>query len=102
MDPATDRDVDHVPPEELAAAAAHVVDSQGGLAADDLVRQMALLFGYARVGTRVQAAMSAGIALAAAHGVIVDQDGRLGPARPGASTSPTLDVPAADAAKGPL
>ncbi len=76
-DDLTSRDAEHLPPEEIANAALQIVQGQIGLSQEDLVRHTAQVFGFARAGTKVQAAMAAGIELAVARGGIAARDGRL-------------------------
>lgn len=71
------RDAEHLPPEEIANATLHVVRTQIGLARTDLVREVAALLGFARLGAKVQAAMTVGIELALGRGALVERDGKV-------------------------
>lgn len=55
------RDARDLPQQEIANAAAAVLQNQIGLPEEDLVREMARLLGYTRLGTSVRPAMEAGI-----------------------------------------
>lgn len=62
-DPESRRDADHLCPQEVANAAAWVVGRAGAITGEDLIAELARLFGFGRMGTRVRAAMAAGIQL---------------------------------------
>ncbi len=55
------RDADDLPPEEVANGVLEVLTNQISLSHNDLVRETAKLFGYARIGAIVETAMRAGI-----------------------------------------
>jgi len=76
-DDATRREVEHIPPEEIVNAAVHVVRTQVGLGRQDLLRQTGLLLGFARLGTRVKAALASGIDAAIARAVLTERDGKV-------------------------
>lgn len=80
-DPASQREAEHIPPEEVANAAVHVVRTQVALGRQDLLRQTALLLGFARVGARVRASIAAGIDRAVARGRLRELDGKVTLAR---------------------
>ncbi len=69
------RDADDLPPEEVANAAQYVLHGQISLPADDLVRELARLFGYQRIGQNVDRILRAGIAVLIERGGAEEQDG---------------------------
>ncbi|MEZ5966577.1 MAG: DUF3320 domain-containing protein [Planctomycetota bacterium] len=73
----SEREVEHIPPEEIANAAVHVVRTQVGIGRSDLLRQTASMFGFSRTGARVRAAMSAGIEAALQRGSVQERDGKV-------------------------
>jgi very-short-patch-repair endonuclease len=73
----TYRDAEHIPPEEIANAAVHVVRAQVGLAREDLLRETATLLGFARAGARVRSAVAAGLTLAQERGLLVESNGHM-------------------------
>lgn len=62
------RDAEDLPPEEIANGVLEVLHNQISLSKNDLVRETAKLFGYARIGSNVEAAMLAGIEKALERG----------------------------------
>ena len=48
------RDIDEIPPEEIAAAATYVLQQQVSLPLADLVRETALVLGFQRTGQTIQ------------------------------------------------
>src|SRR5690606_20009833 len=71
----TERNVDELPPEEVAEAAREVLGAQIALPRSELVREAARCFGFKSTGSRVQRAMLCGIdALIARGGATVDGD----------------------------
>ncbi len=69
------REPEHVPPEEMAAAAELVLRSSVALTRTDLARGAATLMGYRRATPRVREAFESGIdALAARGGCVVEGD----------------------------
>lgn len=69
------RDIRDVPVQETAAAAAWVLYQQGGMQAEDLIRETAKALGYARLGGNVSAAAASGVEYAAARGYVVSGAG---------------------------
>ncbi|MGY3212008.1 DUF3320 domain-containing protein [Mucilaginibacter sp. HD30] len=63
------RDADELPSHEIANGIKAVLQNQISLTKDDLVRETAKLFGYARLGTNVDIAMQLGIRVALAKGI---------------------------------
>jgi len=55
------RDADDLPSHEIANAIKAILQNQISLTKDDLVKETARLFGYARIGTNVEIAMQLGI-----------------------------------------
>lgn len=71
------REAGDLPPEEIANAAVHVLKWQVSLPVDDLVRELARLFGYQRIGQQVDRCLRQGIALLLRRGGAVEQDGSI-------------------------
>jgi very-short-patch-repair endonuclease len=69
------RDADDLPPEEIANAALHVLQRQISLPVEDLVREIARLFGYQRIGQNVDWCLRAGVAVLLERGGAEDQGG---------------------------
>ena len=63
------RDAEDLPAREVANGIKAVLENQISLTRDDLVRETAKLFGYARTGSNVDTAMQAGIRVAINSGV---------------------------------
>ena len=76
-DASTQRDAEAIPGEEIANAAVAVVGAQIGIGREDLARETARVLGFARMGSRVQEAMSGGIDLALAAQRLVENDSHL-------------------------
>jgi very-short-patch-repair endonuclease len=66
---------DEVPAIEYANAAMMVLEQQVGLPKDALVREVAKLFGFTRIGGKVQASVESGIAMLSGRGGCVEKDG---------------------------
>lgn len=75
FDETTRRTADDLPPEEIANAALYVLKGQVSLPVDALVREVARVFGYQRIGQNVDQCLRAGIALAISRGAAEDRDG---------------------------
>lgn len=60
-DPASRRDAQDLPVDEVASAARFILQGAVAIARADLERETAHLFGYARIGRRVAQAMAAGV-----------------------------------------
>ena len=56
------READDLPPEEVAYGVREILVNQISLPKSELIREVSRLFGYARLGANVEAAMSSGIA----------------------------------------
>lgn len=69
------RDADDLPPEEIANAALHVLQGQLSLPTQDLVRELARLFGYQRIGQNVDRCLRTGIAVLIKRGGAEEQNG---------------------------
>ena len=65
-----EREAMHIPFEEAKNAALHVLDQQGAQPFESLIREMAKVFGYSRIGDNVYMAMMKGIELAAERSLI--------------------------------
>jgi very-short-patch-repair endonuclease len=74
-DEATRRNAADLPPEEVANAALYVLKGQVSLPVEGLVREVARVFGYQRIGQNVDHCLRAGIALAIMRGAAEDRDG---------------------------
>lgn len=72
-----ERDASHIPYEEAKNAAIHILDQQGSQPKDSLIREMAKLFGYSRVGDNVYYTMQKGIELAISKSLAEESDGRV-------------------------
>lgn len=76
------RAMDEICPEEIANAAEKIVTRQVSLQREDLIREIARLFGYPRVGDVIEAAAETGIRLALARGTILsEEEGRVSAAK---------------------
>ncbi len=71
------RDADDLPPEEIANAIREILQHQISLAKDELIREASKLFGFARSGSNVEAAMRKGIYVALEGGIAKDVDNRI-------------------------
>jgi hypothetical protein len=71
------RDADYLPPEEVANAIKEILSNQLSLSKADLVRETARLFGYARIGTNVENAVTLGLTVACRHGYAVIENDRV-------------------------
>jgi len=71
------RDADDLPSHEIANGIKAVLQNQISLTKDDLVRETAKLFGYARLGTNVDIAMQLGIRVALAKGIAKTEGQRI-------------------------
>ena len=72
-----ERDASDIPPQEACNAAVRILEEQGAQPADSLIREMAKLFGYSRVGDIVSAAMTEGIDLAKIRGLVEEENGKV-------------------------
>ena len=70
------REATDLPPEEVANGVKQTLEQQFSLPTSDLARLVAQLFGYARMGTNVEAAMNQGIKMAVAKGYIKVDNGK--------------------------
>jgi very-short-patch-repair endonuclease len=71
------RDIEHIPVEERAAAAAHVLERQIALPEEELEREAARLLGVGRMSDRSRDAMREGVAHAIQRGLAVRQGDRI-------------------------
>lgn len=71
------RDAEDLPPEEIAVAIRHILKAQLSLPKADLIRESARLFGYARLGAKVDEAMQIGIDVAIKHGFVITDGDRI-------------------------
>ena len=73
----SDRDAADIPTRETFNAAMLILEEQGALPVDSLVREMAKLFGFSRVGDNVNYAMLDGIEFAKKKGFIEEINGKI-------------------------
>lgn len=66
--PISEREALDVAPEEIAVAVYHILEEQGALPEDDLLRETAHRFNYMRIGDNVMASMKQGVAYAIKSG----------------------------------
>jgi hypothetical protein len=71
------RSADDLPKEEIAAGVVEILTNQISLPPDDLVKETARLFGYARLGGNVEQAMKTGIEYALKKGIIAENNERI-------------------------
>ncbi|WP_211316055.1 DUF3320 domain-containing protein [Mangrovibacterium marinum] len=71
------RNADDLPKEEIAAGVHEILTNQISLPIDDLVKEVAHLFGYARIGANVDQAMRLGIEYALKQNLIVEANDRI-------------------------
>ena len=64
------READEIPLVEAANAAVDLVQASIALPRDELIREMARQFGFARLGSRVELAMTSGVDMAVADGAL--------------------------------
>jgi hypothetical protein len=71
------RDAEDICPEEVANAIKQVTKEQISISKDELIRETAKIFGFARIGTNVEQAMVRGIAHAISKSYVSEGNGRL-------------------------
>lgn len=71
------RNAEDLPKEEIAAAIVEILKNQISLPAEDLIKETARLFGYARLGGNVEQAMRMGIEFALTANMIAQSNSRL-------------------------
>lgn len=71
------RDADDLPPEEIANGVKEILKHQISLNHEDLIRETAKLFGFARIGGNVERAICGGIDLVLKDGLAKNQNGRV-------------------------
>jgi len=71
------RSADDLPKEEIAVGVIEILTNQISLPLDDLVKEAARLFGYARLGGNVEQAMKTGIEYALQKGMIAENNERI-------------------------
>lgn len=77
MDETQKRNAEDLPREEVAAALIEILTNQISLPEDDLIKETARLFGYARIGTNVEQSMKLGIEYALKSEMILKNNDRL-------------------------
>lgn len=75
--PVSEREALDIAPEEVAVAACRILEDQGAMAPDSLLRECAHAFGYTRMGDNVVASMQRGIDYAMTAGRIVSAADRV-------------------------
>ncbi len=73
----TRRDLDDIPPEELACAVRFIVEHQYSLLSEDLYREAAKLLGFTRCAPTMQAPIAEGIRIATEKGWVSEKNGRI-------------------------
>jgi very-short-patch-repair endonuclease len=68
------RDIDEIPPEEIGAAAVHVLKEQVSLPMEQLTRETALVLGFQRAGQTIQRIVGSALELAEKRGTICRDD----------------------------
>ena len=71
------RNAEDLPKEEIAAGLIEILTNQISLPEDDLIKETARLFGYARIGTNVEQSMKLGIEYALKREMILKNNDRL-------------------------
>jgi len=71
------RNPEDLPKEEIAAGIVEILTNQISLPTEDLVKEAARLFSYARLGGNVEQAMKTGIEYALQKGMIIENNGRI-------------------------
>lgn len=71
------REAQDLPPEEIAAAAAHILEQQGNMPRADLIRETAHLFGFQRVGPSIESFINRGIDLLLKNTAAREQEGMI-------------------------
>lgn len=72
-----EREAIHIPFEEARNAAVHILQEQGSQPRESLIKEMAKIFGYTRVGDNVYYAMHSGIELAINEDRIIELNGKI-------------------------
>jgi hypothetical protein len=75
--PESDRDPMDIAPEEVMVAVCQVLDQQGALPEQDLLRQLAKRFRFSRLGDNVVLAMRRGVELAWKSGKVIVENERV-------------------------
>ncbi|HPF38105.1 MAG TPA: DUF3320 domain-containing protein [Phycisphaerae bacterium] len=71
------RDIDQIAPEEISAAIAYVLRRQISLPQDALIKEVAAILGFQRVGQSIRSSLGAGLQFAATRNDIDVQDGHV-------------------------
>ena len=71
------RDAEDLPPEEVAACIAALLVQQLSMPRPDLVKETARIFGFARMGSKVEEAMEAGLEVGLAGRLLAEREGRI-------------------------
>jgi hypothetical protein len=75
--PASRRDMELIPPQELAAAIKYITERQLGLAREDLEREVSRIFGFARCTEAMQGHIKGGFAIAVKKGWVEQSGDRI-------------------------
>ena len=71
------RDAEDLPPEEIAVAVKEIVSRQLSLPRAEAIRECARIFGYARMGSKVEEAMGTGVDWAVKSRLVEVREGRI-------------------------
>ena len=71
------RDAEDLPPEEIANAVREILSNQISLPKEELIKEVARTFGFARIGNNVETAMAQGISLAIARKYATNENNRI-------------------------
>lgn len=77
MNEAQKRNAEDLPKEEVAAGLIEILSNQISLPEDDLIKETARLFGYARIGANVEQTIKLGIEYALKREMILKNNDRL-------------------------
>ncbi len=75
--PDSEREALDIAPEEVSVAVCRILEEQGALPEEDLLREVAHKFNYSRMGDNVIASMSRGISYAVNSGRAIRSDGKI-------------------------
>jgi len=87
------RDIEEIPPEELAACVLLVVDAYLGISPEALVREVGRAFGYQRLGDKIQATLDPVVEDLVARGVLERAEERLRRAPEAPAEAPRESAP---------
>jgi len=76
-DQKTRRNLEQIPPEEIASSIKYILDQQIGLSKEDLKREVSRIFGFSRCTEAMQKCIRVGLTLAIARGWAVEDGDRI-------------------------